>query len=126
MATSLRELASESRAFNSKIFSLPRILILSTLGEDPDITLYRDLKSGLRLNDGVLYANLNILSEMGYVKEETITLGNEKMTGYKITIEGKEELGKVKNWLTRWIGGGHGESGKNSVLPESVGNKTKS
>jgi DNA-binding transcriptional ArsR family regulator len=107
MRDGLLGLVGESKALNSKLFSLPRLLILSALEELPEGegATYRELKASLGLGDGVLFANLNVLAEMGYVKLETVKVGNEKMTSYAVTNQGREEFRMVKIWMKKLLGG---------------------
>lgn len=104
----LVDLAAESKALNSKIFSLPRLLLLSALAELPngEGAIYRELKAGLSLEDGVVFANLKVLIEYGYVKESKVKLEKEKMTQYEITESGRDALSQVRAWLAAWSGGG--------------------
>ncbi len=97
-------LVDDAKALNSKIFSLPRLLILvsiENLGEDG--ATYRELKAGLGLDDGVLYSNLNALIEMGYVVERDVKLERRKMSSYSITGDGREALSAVRVWLRKWL-----------------------
>jgi len=128
MPGGLLELAGEAGAFNSKLISLPRLLILSALDPVPkgDLTPFRDLSRGLGLNDGVLFANLKVLIKMGYVVGESIKEGNENMTGYAITDVGRLELGKIVFWIGRWAGGmGYGKSGQSDSVLQGAGHQTK-
>ena len=104
----LVELAAQSKALNSKIFSLPRILLLSALEELPEGegAIYRELKASLEMDDGVVFANLKVLAAMGYVLESKVKLEKEEMTQYVITPSGREALAQVRTWLVKWSGGG--------------------
>ena len=109
MRPNLLELAVNAKAVNSKLFSLPRVLIMSALEElRGESATFRELKIGLGLNDGVLYANLKVLGKMGYIEEKGVRLGNEEMTSYRITRHGLEDFAALRAWLERW-GGGHGK-----------------
>ena len=121
-------MAGESGALNSKLFSLPRLLILSALDPVPkgDLTPFRDLSRGLGLNDGVLFANLKVLIKMGYAIEEPIKEENEKMTGYAITDVGRLELRRIVFWIGRWAGGmGYGKSGQSDSVLQGAGHQAK-
>jgi len=129
MLGGLLELAGESGSLNSKLFSLPRLLILSSLDQMPtgDLTPFRDLSKGLGLNDGVLFSNLKVLIKMGYAIEEPIKEEKEKMTGYAITEVGRVELRRVVFWIGRWAGGmGYGKSGQGDSVLQGAGNQSKS
>ncbi|HIG98645.1 TPA: transcriptional regulator [Candidatus Woesearchaeota archaeon] len=128
MPGGLLDLAGESGALNSKLFSLPRLLILSALDPVPkgDLTPFRDLSRGLGLNDGVLFANLKVLIKMGYAIEEPIKEENEKMTGYAITDVGRLELRRIVFWIGRWAGGmGYGKSGQSDSVLQGAGHQAK-
>jgi len=105
-------LVAEARALNSKIFSLPRLLILISLENlGPDGASYRELKAGLKMGDGLLFTNLRALKEMGYIKESSIKLEEKEMASFSITNEGKEALSLAKEWLIKWLKVKDGELG---------------
>jgi DNA-binding MarR family transcriptional regulator len=102
-------LVAESKALNSKVFSLPRLLILAALedlGEDG--STYRELKAGLDMEDGALFSNLVALEAMEYVKKTKVELENKEMHSYSITPEGKETLGELRSWIRKWMGDADG------------------
>lgn len=93
-------LVRDTRAINTKVVSVPRLLILNALEElGEDGALYRQLRAGLEMDDGLLYSNLKALQEMGYIQEKEVTLGNKEMASYHITEEGKEALSTVREWF---------------------------
>jgi DNA-binding HxlR family transcriptional regulator len=99
-------LVAEAKALNSKVFSLPRILILVSLEDlGDDGSSYRELKAGLDLEDGILFSNLNVLEEMGYIKSRDVTVEKKKMTSYAITKEGKENLEALRSWFKKVLDG---------------------
>jgi len=106
MAGGALGLVGESAALNPKIFSKTRLLILSVLGELPEgeSATFRELKAGLKLNEGVLFTNLAVLKEMKYIRETEVNAGR-KMTAYSITREGREELKMLDEWLKKMIAG---------------------
>lgn len=106
MAGGILELVEGNAALNSKIFSKTRLLILSVLDELPrnEGATFRELKAALKLNEGVLFTNLGVLAEMGYVVGSEVEVG-KKMTSYHITDEGRLELGRVDAWLKKMIEG---------------------
>jgi len=98
----IRELVRDAHALNSKLISVPRLLILASLEDlGLDGAAYRELKAGLEMDDGLLYSNLDALKEMGYVKEKEIRLENKEMTSYHITEDGKEALNSARAWLKK-------------------------
>lgn len=109
-ADGIMRLVSEAQALNSRVFSLPRLLILASLeGLGADGATYRELKAGLELNDGVLYANLEALKGMGYLRCLTVSIENKQLESYAITKEGFEEWKRVKEWLCKFLGCGGGK-----------------
>jgi DNA-binding MarR family transcriptional regulator len=99
-------LVAEAKALNSKVFSLPLILILVSLEDlGDDGSSYRELKAGLDLEDGILFSNLNVLEEMGYIKSRDVTVEKKKMTSYAITKEGKENLEALRSWFKKVLDG---------------------
>ncbi|MDD4253265.1 MAG: transcriptional regulator, partial [Methanoculleus horonobensis] len=64
----------------------------------------RQLKAGLNLSDGVLYANLKKLVEMGYLRSEKVTLEGKELELYAITPEGLAEWRRVRGWLCKLLG----------------------
>jgi DNA-binding MarR family transcriptional regulator len=98
----IRELVREAHTRNSKLISVPRLLILASLeGLGLDGAAYRELKAGLEMDDGLLYSNIKALEEMGYVKEKPVRLENKDMASYHITDEGREALNSARVWLRK-------------------------
>ena len=98
-------LVSEAKLVNSKIFSLPRLLILvslENLGEDG--ATFTDLRAGLDLKDGILHSNLKTLKKMGYIIEKKVRLERKMLKSYSITREGNEALLTARNWFKKWLG----------------------
>lgn len=101
-------LLEESTTLNGSIITLTRLQLLISLAiiEQESIT-YREFKSALQpITDGALYANLNALIEMRYIKKEPIKLEEKELDSYHITPEGKAELERVKSWLKKIIENG--------------------
>lgn len=102
MVQGIVDLVLEARALNSKVVSVPRLLILHSLeGLGEDGAAYRELKAGLEMEDGRLYSNLKALQEMGYLREKDVKLGNKEMASYHITEEGREALNLARFWLRK-------------------------
>ena len=102
MEDGILALVRDAHAINSKLISVPRLLILYSLENlGLDGAAYRELKAGLEMEDGLLYSNLKALEEMGYLKEKEVKLGNKEMASYHITSEGKEALNAARAWLKR-------------------------
>ena len=105
MVDSIVELAESSSRLESKIFSLPRLLLLKTLRDlDRDGASFRELVASLRLPEGIIFANLKILEQLEYIQSEPIEMDGRKMTSFHITERGEEEFDKAKEWLKILIG----------------------
>ena len=105
MPDDLIAIVEESEDVDSTIISRVRLEILwalSELGEDGATA--RQLKAGLNLGDGVLYANLKKLVEMGYLRSEKVTLEGKELDLYAITPEGLAEWRRVRGWLCKLLG----------------------
>lgn len=105
MPDDLIAIVEESEDVNSALISRVRLEILwalSELGEDGATA--RQLKAGLNLSDGVLYANLKKLVEMGYLRSEKVTLEGKELDLYAITPEGLAEWRRVQGWLCKLLG----------------------
>jgi len=95
---------NESQALNAKIFSLVRLKLLASLAAlGPDGATYRELKAALEIQDGVLYANLNVLKEMGYLISEKVTFERKELELFAITPEGLEEWRRTREWLCKFL-----------------------
>lgn len=102
MEANVLELVKESKLLNSKLVSLPRILILVALEDlGKDGATYRELKAGLEINDGVLFSNLNVLEKMGYIEKSKVEVEDKEMTAYAITEEGKAALNSLRSWFDK-------------------------
>ena len=74
MQNDILSILNESEGLNAKVFSLVRLKLLASLAAPgPDGATYRELRAALDINDGVLFANLNVLKDMGYLTSEKIT-----------------------------------------------------
>lgn len=105
MKANVLELVAEAKVLNSKVFSLPRILILASLEDlGPDGSTYRELKAALEMEDGTLFSNLSALEEMGYIRKAKVELENKEMHAYSITNEGKAVLDSLRSWFRKCIG----------------------
>jgi len=99
-------LVEEANQLNSKIVSLPRLLILTALHDlGRDGAAFRELRAGLRgaiKSDGALYANLRVLKGMGYLMEREEVVGGQRMTIFAITEDGANALAAVRRWACKW------------------------
>jgi DNA-binding MarR family transcriptional regulator len=104
MHTDMLSVLNEAQALNAKIFSLVRFKLLASLASlGPDGATYRELRAALDINDGVLYANLNVLKEMGYLTSEKITFEGKELELFRMTDEGQDEWVRVRTWLRRFL-----------------------
>lgn len=104
MQSDYLSIMNESRTLNAKVFSLVRMKLLASLSVlGPDGATFRELKAALEINDGVLFANLNVLKEMGYLISEKITSEGKELELFSITPEGLDEWIKVREWLRRFL-----------------------
>jgi hypothetical protein len=104
MHSDFLSIMNESQTLNAKVFSLVRLKLLASLAVlGPDGATYRELKAALDINDGLLFANLNVLKENCYLVSEKITSDGKELELYSITSEGVEEWNRVKNWLCRFL-----------------------
>lgn len=98
----LKSFILRAKGINSRVFKLTRILILMLTWYIRDGIQYREFKSFLDISDGKLYSNLKLLKEMGYIKQEDITLDQKSMHIYLITELGKKELEKIISWILQF------------------------
>lgn len=98
------KLMEESKALNSKIFTLIRLQLLANLSLfGSDGITYRELKAGLGLSDGVLYSNLQFLQKMRLVKQTNVRFENKEIQLWQITPEGSAEWKNVHSWLCKFL-----------------------
>ena len=104
MQNDILSILNESEALNAKVFSLVRLKLLASLSAlGKDGATYRELKAALNINDGVLFANLNVLKDMGYITSEKITSDGKELELYILTPEGHDEWKRTKTWLCRFL-----------------------
>jgi len=105
MPDDLVSIVEESGDVDSAVISRVRLEILwalSELGEGGATA--RQLKGGLNLSDGVLYANLKKLVGMGYLRSEKVTFEGKELELYAITPEGLDGWRRVRGWLCKLLG----------------------
>jgi DNA-binding PadR family transcriptional regulator len=104
MQNDILSIVNESDGLNSKVFSLVRLKLLASLASlGHDGATYRELKAALDINDGVLFANLNVLKEMGYLTSDKITSDGKELELYIITPEGQDGWKRTRTWLCRFL-----------------------
>ena len=104
MQNNVLSILNESQALNAKIFSLVRLKLLASLAAlGPDGATYRELKAALDINDGVLYSNLNVLKDIGYLASEKIIFEGKELELFTITTEGQDEWTRTRDWFCRFL-----------------------
>ena len=104
MQNNVLSILNESQALNAKIFSLVRLKLLASLAAlGPDGATYRELKAALDINDGVLYSNLNVLKDIGYLVSEKIIFEGKELELFTITTEGQDEWTRTRDWFCRFL-----------------------
>jgi DNA-binding MarR family transcriptional regulator len=104
MQNDILSILDESEGLNAKVFSLVRFKLLASLAAlGQDGATYRELKAALDINDGVLFANLNVLKDMGYLTSGKITSEGKELELYTITPEGQDEWKRTRAWLCRFL-----------------------
>jgi DNA-binding MarR family transcriptional regulator len=104
MQNDILTILKESEGLNGKVFSLIRLKLLASLGTlGPDGATYRELKAALDINDGVLFANLNVLKDMGYLTSGKITSEGKELELYTITPDGQDAWKRTRTWLCRFL-----------------------
>ncbi len=108
-AQDFMSLVFESKAQNAQLFSLIRLQLLCGLTElRRDGATFTELKNGLGVTDGALYANLNALKEMGYITSQEVKIEGKTAEAYMITPEGVGEWQRLRAFLKKLSGyGGH-------------------
>ena len=94
----------ESKSLNSRLFSLIRMQIMSSLVElGRDGSSYRELKAVLQEDDGVLNSNLKSLESMGYLISSDIRIEGKNLKSYSITKDGEVTWIATKEWLRKML-----------------------
>lgn len=102
MDTNALSLFEESSSINSKLVSMQRIKILSSLCSlGPDGATFRELKATLGIPDGLMYSNLKALEAMGVISSESVSLEGKALLNFKMTAEGYSQWEKARSWLCR-------------------------
>jgi len=99
MKDDIQDLFLASEKLNGSVMSLLRCLILVMLSFYEDGLQYRELKSAFKISDGKLNSNLIQLIKFGYLKKDAIQFDNKKMTLYTLTIEGRNEVIIIGEWM---------------------------
>jgi len=101
MEKNLREILERYHRVNVKLFTPTRLLILHMLNFHRDGLQFRELVESIKISDGKMYSDLEILKGLDLVESEKIEIDNKKIEIYSITTNGGEELEKIRSWLKK-------------------------
>jgi DNA-binding MarR family transcriptional regulator len=97
----LQQILEEYDHINSKIFTPTRILILNLIQFHREGLQFRELKEGIKISDGNLYSNLELLKNLDLLESEKVQIDNKMLEIYTITEKGAQELAKIDSWLQK-------------------------
>ncbi len=60
---------------------------------------YRELKASLKVSDGKLFSNLQLLKRFGYIEKSEVEVDNKKVDVYGLNTQGRKELNKIRRWM---------------------------
>ena len=101
MKKTLRQILDEYDHINSKIFTPTRILILNLIKFHREGLQFRELKEGIKISDGNLYSNLEMLKNLELIESEKVQIDNKKLEIYTITEKGARELARIDSWFQK-------------------------
>ena len=96
---SIQTFLQASDRINSRTVSLTRFQILTLLAFFKGGLQYRELKAALKISDGKLISNLNVLGVLKYIEKFKAQIDNKKLDVYVLTNNGKKELEKMTAWM---------------------------
>jgi DNA-binding HxlR family transcriptional regulator len=99
MNDDVNRLLETSETLNSQVLSLTRCVILALLAYFVDGVQFRELKASLKISDGKLISNLNLLKKLGYVEKNEVEVDRKKIDIYSLNQKGKNELNKITQWM---------------------------
>jgi hypothetical protein len=99
MEKKLQMILDEFYQINSKIFTPTRILILNLLLFHRDGLQFREFVESIKISDGNLYSNLEILKSLSVIHSEKEQIDNKMLEIYEITEKGITELKKINTWI---------------------------
>ena len=95
----VNRLLETSETLNSQVLSLTRCVILALLAYFVDGVQFRELKASLKVSDGKLISNLNLLKKLGYVEKNEVEVDRKKIDVYSLNPKGRNELTKITEWM---------------------------
>jgi len=96
---SIQTFLQASNRINSRTVSLTRFQILMLLAFFKDGLQYRELKVALKISDGKLISNLNLLVGLKYISKFKAQIDNKELDVYVLTNNGEKELEKMTAWM---------------------------
>ena len=99
MNDDVNRLLETSETLNSQVLSLTRCVILALLAYFVDGVQFRELKASLKISDGKLISNLNLLKKLGYVEKNEVEVDRKKIDVYSLNSKGRNELNKITEWM---------------------------
>jgi DNA-binding MarR family transcriptional regulator len=99
MNDDIKLLLEASETFNAQTLSLTRCVILSLLAYFVDGVQFRELKASLKISDGKLISNLNLLKKFGYIEKAEVEVDRKKIDVYSLKSKGRNELNKITEWM---------------------------
>ena len=99
MNDDVSRLLETSETLNSQVLSLTRCVILALLAYFVDGIQFRELKASLKISDGKLISNLNLLKKLGYVEKTEVEVDRKKIDVYSLNPKGRKELNKITDWM---------------------------
>jgi DNA-binding MarR family transcriptional regulator len=95
----IQQFLDHSNKINGHSLSFTRFQILTLLAYFEDGLQYRELIVALKISDGKLISNLNILRKLRYVKKSIVEYDHKKLDIYKLTPEGRDNLLMMTDWV---------------------------
>src|SRR4030066_383006 len=99
MNDDVSRLLETSETLNSQVLSLTRCVILALLAYFVDGIQFRELKASLKISDGKLISNLNLLKKFGYIEKAEVEVDRKKIDVYSLNSKGRKELNKITEWM---------------------------
>lgn len=85
--------------FNLVLFNPIRLELVDILNEGEQPVSFAELKSYLELTDGNLASHLRALEKAKMISFQKTFEGRRPKTIYSLTLEGKNNLANLKEWL---------------------------
>ncbi|MHA1674466.1 MAG: transcriptional regulator [Promethearchaeota archaeon] len=98
----LKQILDEYYLINSKIFTPTRILILNLLHFHRDGLQFREMNESIKISDGNLYSNLEMLKNLTVIQSEKVQIDNKMLEIYTISEKGIQELAQIDLWLQKF------------------------